>query len=191
MLILVEEIPSSSHRQTPVGHSPTPARSPSPDEFLPKVACCVTVRKNGRSVGSPKQFQLDVNVEYDMFKHKLYDTIHKKAAIEYDAFGFHENISLKYAWTQKKRVMANNPKQKPLSANEFTDLDDESDYDALQQEVRATSHRRKSGETIDDMVLSIHASVVLESTASNHFVGHNEADDFDGPEGNGRAVIVP
>ena len=65
----------------------------------------------------------------------------------------------KRSWTQKKRVMANNPKQKPLSTNEFTDLNDKSDYDALQQEVRATSHRRKSGETIDEMVLSIDTSV--------------------------------
>ena len=189
MLILVEEILTSFRRQSPVNHSATPARSPSLDEFLPKVACRVTVRKNGRSVGSAKQFQLDVNVDYDMFKHKLYDTIHKKAAIEYDAFGFHENISLKYAWTQKKRVMGNNPKQKPLNANEFMDLDDESDYDALQQEVRATSYRRKSGETIDDMVLSVHASVVMESMVSNHSVG--QADDFDGPEGNGRMVLLP
>ena len=158
----------------------TRENSASPEDFLPKVACRISVKKNGTMIQSAKQLQIDLNVDYTRFMCTLWDNVYKKAQAEYDLFDI--NCKIKYAWISKKRIL-NGFKQKPVLANECADLQDRSDYEALQQEIRASSNKKRMGETINDMLLYINASVtvtinsaVIESRESENAAGENDAE---------------
>jgi hypothetical protein len=164
------------------------SRSPTPEEILPKVQCRIFVRKNGKAINATKQFQIDLNVDYPEFLDVLYTNIYKKAEAEYDPFDDQSTISIKYAWIPKKRIL-NGSKQKPIHPTECIDLDDTSDYASLLQDIRVTSDKKKAGETINDMLLYIHASMTIDSTA-HRSRNENTDGENDAEEEIRRAVIL-
>ena len=163
-----------NREKSPIVQPSSPPRSPTPEEFLPKVACRMFVKKNGKHVGTAKQLQLDLNQSYEVaIKQKLYQQIFKKADAFYDPF-LEPNLSIKYAWISKKRLASNTTKKQAIQPHDCTDLDEESDYDALLQEVRQSSTSKRQGERIEDMVLWMQASLVIDGESSARIISDSE-----------------
>jgi hypothetical protein len=99
---------------------------------------------------------LDFNLDYKDFGDVLYPMLYQKAGEVYDPMGFERtNLKLKYAWLTKARLA--NVSQKPLQQNDYLDLDDASDYTALQLDLQ-TKHSQRTGL---DCSLQFHATLVM------------------------------
>lgn len=103
---------------------------------------------------------LDFNLEYKDFGDVLYPLLYQKAGEVYDPMGFERtNLKLKYAWLTKARLA--NVSQKPLQQNDYLDLDDASDYTALQLDLQTKFSQR----TGLDSSLQFHATLIMGPTS--------------------------
>ena len=117
-------------------------------------------------VPTVKVICLNFNLNYEQFSAIVLPLIHAKARQMQNPANFDpENLSLKYVFIPNCRLSALS--DKPLALDEYCDLDDESDYDALQLEIRrlASFCGRRSTASLDTHTLQLHASIVKRPSA--------------------------
>jgi len=116
---------------------------------------------------------LDFNLDYKEFGNVLYPLLYQKAGEVYDPMGFERtNLKLKYAWLTKARLA--NVSQKPLQQNDYLDLDDASDYIALQLDLQTKFSKR----TGLDSSLQFHATLVTGPTSPRTQLTQPNEDDL-------------
>lgn len=158
---VVENIPSKARPASQKRNSPTP-----PDEFIPKIPTRLALKCSGKTIQTTKVIPLDFNLEFEPFNEVLLPLIHTKAGEIYDPVNYDPtNLSLKYAIIPNSR--AQQLSKKPLSLNEYCDLDDELDYMTLQLEIRKLLSARGQ---LDKHTLQIHATIIkrADSPRSQH-----------------------
>jgi len=107
---------------------------------------------------------VDFNDTYNNFSQAIIPKIYSKAGEVYDPMALDpKHITLKYALIHNSRTATLS--KKPLQLNEYTDLDDGSDYEALQLEMRklhavSQNQRRGSGDGLENRTLHLHATLV-------------------------------
>jgi len=149
------------------GEKQRSATPPTPEEYLPKLSTRLSIKYNGKQLPSIKVVALDFNLDYDDFNDDLFPVIYQKAGETYDPMAFErEYLKLKYAWISK--VQFATLSKKPLLPHEYCDLDDASDYLALQLELQTKSaHRSRRGSEGPDSYFQIHATIIKASVLAS------------------------
>lgn len=142
------------------------SRNASPIRLLPTIAARVFIKKNKKSISTPKNAKLDPNKNYMVFKHDLVELVCKKLDIIFDPF---EQPNIKFLCAWRTVASVNSTTKKPLSPNEYSDLDDEGDYEAIQQLIESSEVSSKNGAA--KMILLISATITIdnEEESSNTF----------------------
>ena len=122
---------------------------------LPKASPRISVKKNKKSLPTPKTTSLDLNQPYLEFKERLIQLVFVKLGLQLDPFD-EPDIKFYQAWKTKTRVTGN---KKGFSLNDYCDLDDEDDYEGLQLDIQCSA-TQKNG--IEKMVLLILAFITIE-----------------------------
>jgi hypothetical protein len=155
-------IPDEAISEEPAPRSPPVVpRSPTPpDDVLPKIPTRLIVKCSGTTMQTTKLVSLDFNEDFDQFNYTVLPIIHAKAGEKYDPVDFDPKyLKLKYTIVLNTRVAVLS--KKPLLPNEYYDLDDNSDYDALRDEIRIilSSQARGSAEHLQKHTIMIHATL--------------------------------
>jgi hypothetical protein len=137
----------------------------SPIRLLPTIAARVFIKKNKKSLATPKNAKLDPNKDYVIFKHDLVELVCKKLDILFDPF---EQPNIKFLCAWRTVASVNSTTKKPLSPSEYSDLDDEGDYEAIQQLIESSEVSSKNGAA--KMILLISAAITIDNEGpSNTF----------------------
>jgi hypothetical protein len=134
-----------------------------PDQYLPMVSIRILIKCNGTPAPTTKMLKVDFNDTYNNFYQAIIPKIYAKAGEVYDQMSFDpQNITLKYALITNTRAASLS--KKPLQLNEYCDLDDASDFEALQLEMRRLhsvgQQRRGASDSLDNRTLQFHATLI-------------------------------
>jgi hypothetical protein len=151
-----EKRPKPAGRRRKVARSPTP---PSAEEFLEKRAVRVLVKLNGKQQTTSKLVTCDFNLDYDDFCEFFHPVLYRKAGAIYDPMAY-KNLKLKYAFVTQARL--GNIGKQPMLETEYTDLDEEHDYEALQLDLQQKARNAKS-----ETQLVLYATIVTESASAS------------------------
>jgi len=141
--------PKASMKRRKATRSPTP---PSAEEFLEITAVRVLLKVNGKPEKTSKMVNCDFNLDYVEFTKFFHPVLYRKAREVYDPMGS-QGIKIKYTFATQARLT--NIGKAPLLDTEYTDLDEEHNYEALQNILQKKARNTKS-----DAQLVFHATIV-------------------------------
>jgi hypothetical protein len=110
--------------------------------------------------------KLNPNKDYAVFKYDLVELVCKKLDIIFDPF---EQPNIKFLCAWRTVASVNSTTKKPFSPSEYSDLDDEGDYEAIQQLIESSEVISKNGAA--KMILLVSAAITIDNEAgpSNTF----------------------
>ena len=108
--------------------------------------------------------KVNFNDTYDNFYQAIIPKLYSKTGEAYDPMTFDQKlVTLKYALITNTHAISLS--KKPLQLHEYCDLDDDSDYEALQLKMRrlhevSQNQRRGSNDGLNNRSLQFHATLV-------------------------------
>jgi len=134
------------------------------DQCLPTISVRIIINCNGMQVPSAKMIKVNFNDTYDNFYQAIIPKLYSKTGEAYDLMTFDRKlVTLKYALITNTRAISLS--KKPLQLHEYCDLNDDSDYEALQLKMRrlhevSQNQRRRSNDGLNNRSLQFHATLV-------------------------------
>ena len=129
MIIQAEQVEIIEILDNSIDESIIQSRSSFPIRLLSTIAARVFIKKNKKPLATSKNAKLDLNKDYMIFKHDLMELVCKKLDVIFDPF---EQSNIKFLCAWRTVVSVNSTIKKSLGPSEYSDLDDEGDYEAIQ-----------------------------------------------------------